>query len=190
MSRTGTSRPYRSPRGLLVVALSLTLVALVVALEFVRHTTGGTLFLFTTVSPTLVLVSVFLLARAFVQDYRHRHRLFTIKRYDAGEIVFREGDEGDCAYFIRKGAVEVVADKDGTVIATRGPGEYFGEMALISNAPRSATIRTTAPTEFALLGKENFLDMMRVMPAAEEEMLSTVRKRAMEARDRRGASGA
>lgn len=181
MSRAaGASRPRWSPRGSLIVALSLTLVALVVALEFVRNTTGGTLFLFTTVSPTLVLVSIVILLRAFIQDYRHRHKLFAVERYEAGTTILREGDVGDCAYFIRKGRVEVIREKDGEVLATRGPGEYFGEMALISNTPRSATVRTIAPTELAVLGKQNFLDMMRLMPATEEAILNTVRERAME----------
>lgn len=185
MSRVaGIHRTRWSPRGSLIVALGLTLVALVVALEFVRHTTGGTLFLFTTVSPTLVIVSIVILLRAFIQDYRHRHKLFAVERYDAGATILREGDVGDCAYFIRKGQVEVIREKDGAVLATRGPGEYFGEMALLSNAPRSATVRATAPTELAVLGKQNFLDMIRLMPATEEAILNTVRERAMEAPDR------
>jgi CRP-like cAMP-binding protein len=169
----------RASRGVLVVALLLTLVALVVALVFVRNTTGGTLFLFTTVTPGLVIISVCLLLGVLVCDYRHRHRLFEIQRFKAGETIFRQGDEGDCVYFIRSGRVEVV--RDGSVVATSGVGEYVGEMALIANSPRNATVRTVTDTVCAVLGKDNFLEVLRVIPASEEAVLTTIRKRAMNA---------
>jgi len=70
--------------------------------------------------------------------------------------------------------------RDGRVVARLGPGKYFGEMSLISNAPRNATVRTSVPVELAVLGKGNFLKMMELMPGAEETILSTVQKRAME----------
>jgi hypothetical protein len=169
-------------RRLLAVALGLTIVALIVALVFVLRTTGGTLFLFTTVTPALVCLSVFLVAYALVQDYRERHRLFRIEEYDAGDVIIREDEEGQCAYFIRSGEVEVVRGTDGEVLARRGPGEYFGEMALLSNEPRSATVRAIAPTRVVVLGKQNFLEMIRLLPTTEQSVLETVRQRAMEAR--------
>jgi CRP-like cAMP-binding protein len=169
----------RASRGVLVIALLLTLVALVVALVFVRNTTGGTLFLFTTVTPGLVIVSICLLLGVLVRDYRHKHRLFEIRRFKAGATIFRQGDEGNCVYFIRRGRVEVV--RDGSVIATSGAGEYVGEMALIANSPRNATVRAVTDTVFAVLGKENFLEVLRVIPASEEAVLTTIRERAMKA---------
>ena len=58
-----------------------------------------------------------------------------------GEVLFREGDEGDCAYVIETGLVQISVERNGQSIgvATLGPGEIFGEMAIISPAGRSAT---------------------------------------------------
>jgi hypothetical protein len=174
-------------RWLLIVALWLNLVALLVALLFAYNTTGGTLFLFTTVTPTLVLIAVVMLAGIFIHEYRHKHKLFNVERYDAGWTIFRQGERGDCAYFIRDGEIEVIREEDGAVVSRLGPGQYFGEMALIDNSPRTATVRAASAVELAVLGKRNFLDMMRLMPETEEAILGTLKERAMEVRSR--ASG-
>jgi hypothetical protein len=169
---------------LLIFALLLTLVAMLLALQFVINTTGGTLFLFTTATPLLVLVSILILIAVLIHDYRHTHMLFEIEQFKANWTIFRQGDVGQCAYFIRDGEIEVIREEDGAVLATRGKGEYFGEMALISNSPRTATVRTITPVELAVLGKENFLEMMRLIPETEEAILNCVKKRAMEAEKR------
>jgi hypothetical protein len=156
----------RTVRLLLVTALSLTFLALLIALQFVLKTTGGTLFLFTTVAPPLVILSILILL------------VCSIDEHEAGQTIFSQGDQGNCAYFIRTGEVEVVDEKEGQVVATLGPGDFFGEMALISNATRNATVRTISTAELAVLGKRNFLNMMRLLPETEEAILSTVRERA------------
>lgn len=177
----GSARPFDSAatRRELLVALCLTIVAMAVALVFLLDTNGATLFLFTTVTPVLVGVSIILAADAFIADYRQRHRLFEVETYAAGEVIIREGETGNCAYFIRSGKVEVTHGPENKVVAERGPGEYFGEMALISGEPRNATVRALAPTQVAVLGKRNFLEVIRLLPATEESILNTVRERAM-----------
>lgn len=149
-----------------------------IALQFVRRTTGGTLFLFTMVAPPLVFLSILILLICGIDEYRQRHRLFDVEHYEAGEKIFSQGDEGNCAYFIRRGEVEVVDERTGAVVARLGPGDYFGEMALVSDTTRNATVRTRSPAELAVLGKRNFLNMMRLMPETEEAILATVRQRA------------
>ena len=52
-------------------------------------------------------------------------------------------------------------------------------MALITNAPRNATVRAVTPVELAVLGKRNFIDMMKLLPATEESILNTVKLRAL-----------
>ncbi len=73
----------------------------------------------------------------------------------AGVEVIHEGDEGDRFYVIADGEVEIV--RDGQVVAARGRGEGFGEIALIYDVPRTATVRTTRDTRLYSLDCEAFL---------------------------------
>ena len=61
--------------------------------------------------------------------------------YERGKTIFAQGEPGHFAYIVRKGKVAISCERDGvrTRIAARGPGELIGEMALASNARRSAT---------------------------------------------------
>jgi len=61
--------------------------------------------------------------------------------FPAGTVLFREGDAGDAAFLVRDGAVEISREVDGSrvVLGEIAPGGLFGEMALISDAPRMAT---------------------------------------------------
>ncbi len=180
IDRAATAPPgVRVIRRLEVVALCLSAAALVLCLIFVWHTTGGTLFVFSVAAPLMVLIATATVAATGIHEFRQAHRLFAVQRLGSNEVVFRQGEPGDCAYFIREGSVEVVDDERGEVMATLGPGEYFGEMALLGDLPRNATVRTVSAVELAVLGKDNFLHMVHLVPATEEAILTTVRKRAM-----------
>jgi len=182
-ARAGNSRGSGSERRWLVTALLLTLSALLAGVQFILDTTGGTLFVFATAAPGLVIVSIAILTGVLIRDFRRRHRLFDIERYEPGEIFFRQGAPGDCAYFIRSGEVEVIREGGPTedVIARLCAGHYFGEAALLSNAPRNATVRAAASTEVAVLGKENFLTMLTLLASVQDDVLRTVQERAMQA---------
>jgi EAL domain-containing protein (putative c-di-GMP-specific phosphodiesterase class I)/CRP-like cAMP-binding protein len=68
--------------------------------------------------------------------------------FETDEYIFKEGDDGDCAYIIDDGIVEVSLDKDGhrLVVATLTSGDILGEMAIINREPRSASARAIIPT--------------------------------------------
>ncbi|MBI4493512.1 MAG: cyclic nucleotide-binding domain-containing protein [Chloroflexi bacterium] len=76
----------------------------------------------------------------------------------AGEAIVRQGKPGDRFYVVRAGAVEVV--RDGEVLATLGPGEAFGEIALLLNVPRTATVRALEPTELLAFNAADFRDLL------------------------------
>jgi putative ABC transport system ATP-binding protein len=78
----------------------------------------------------------------------------TRRHYEPGEIVIREGDEGDELFLISEGEVEV--EREGHEVARLGPAEFFGELALISGEPRNATVVATAPLDAYVLGKDEF----------------------------------
>ncbi len=84
------------------------------------------------------------------------------RHFEAGEIVFRAGDPGDALYIVARGTVEVLADSAGgravagTSLAELGAGHAFGEMALLSGGPRTATIRSVAETDLLAISREDF----------------------------------
>ncbi len=166
---------------LLILAQLLILLSLAAALQFLFNTTGGTVFVFSTFAPVLVGLSILILAGVLFHGFRQRHRLFHLQNYEPGAVVFREGDSGDCVYFIRSGDVEVVraTDEGEIALAKLSSGQHFGEMALLSNEPRNATVRTLTATELAVLGKTNFMTMLHVMPSTEQDILKTIQERAM-----------
>ena len=73
----------------------------------------------------------------------------------AGEEVITQGDVGDRFYVIEDGQVEVF--EDGVFRRNEGPGESFGEIALLRDVPRTATVRATAPTRLLALERDRFI---------------------------------
>ena len=72
-----------------------------------------------------------------------------------GEVVIREGDHGDRFYVVESGGVTV--SSDGRFVADEGPGGYVGEIALLRDVPRTATVTANAPTVLQALDREHFL---------------------------------
>ncbi|MFM8799278.1 MAG: cyclic nucleotide-binding domain-containing protein, partial [Tagaea sp.] len=75
------------------------------------------------------------------------------RRTVAGQSLFREGDAADAAYIVEQGSVEIYTEHDGarTRLSVLGPGEIFGEMALIDDGPRSASALCLADCEFIVV---------------------------------------
>ncbi len=167
-------------RSLLIAAQLLALITLLLGLQFLLNTTAGSVFLFSTLSPFLILISSGLLVGVWIHQFRRRHSLFRTQSYEPGAVIFRQGDYGDCAYFVLSGEVEAVRELGGkeVVIASMSEGDYFGEMALLSESPRNATIRAVKATRVAALGKENFVTMMGAIRVVREDVTRTARARA------------
>ena len=103
----------------------------------------------------------------------------TLERYAAGADVVRRGDAGDKLYLIGRGEAEVVVGADGSErrVNLLHAGEFFGEMALLSGEPRSATVRTTTPTELYSLDQEGFRALLEREPAVREAVTTTMAER-------------
>lgn len=168
--------PPKSGQGitkwLLVGAQLLALMAYAMGMAFLVKTTAGTLVLFSLVAPLLVALAVLTLIGVAIREFRRRHGVSAFEIYDSGQIIFREGESGDCAYFIQSGEVEMIRHENGSeyVIAKLSEGEYFGEKALISSSPRTATIRAATQTRVGVIRKRSFLTMIVVMPTAGENV--------------------
>ena len=85
---------------------------------------------------------------------------------DSGEAIFREGEPGDTMYLIISGSVGVSKGEtpSARLIDTIGPGEFFGEMAIIADMPRSATITALEPTELIAIHKHHLLASIQNQP--------------------------
>ena len=80
----------------------------------------------------------------------------------AGESIFKEGEQGDRAYVVQAGEVEIVKEIDGqsVVLGTIGPGGIFGEMALIDDKPRMAAARMSKGGTVIVVSRQTFEDKM------------------------------
>lgn len=90
------------------------------------------------------------------------------KKNKGDHVIFKEGDEGDSMYIITSGEVSVIKNYDqpnSTILANIKEGDYFGEMALLESAPRSATIKTNSETNLLILGKLEFEEIMQEYPS-------------------------
>ncbi len=79
--------------------------------------------------------------------------------YEAGQYVFHRGDPGDKFYLIEHGKVGVLLDESSPPVAVLGPGDHFGEGALLSGAPRSASCRAEEPLDVLVLGQQSFAQL-------------------------------
>jgi CRP/FNR family transcriptional regulator, cyclic AMP receptor protein len=99
------------------------------------------------------------------------------RKFSRGEVVFHEGDPGDTLHLIDRGHVAVrVTTPLGDMATLRiiGPGEYFGELALVSPAPRSATITALEPTETLVLHRDQINRIRLEHPDVEQALLDLV----------------
>ena len=84
------------------------------------------------------------------------------RSYRPGEVIFRQGDDGATMILILSGSVEIL--KDGIVIARRGPGEFIGEMALVEDTPRFATVVAQTDCEISECSRDWFLEVIKEDP--------------------------
>jgi CRP/FNR family cyclic AMP-dependent transcriptional regulator len=86
--------------------------------------------------------------------------------YEPGRVIVRQGDTADAAYLIIEGHAEVVAETPAgpVALATLGPNETVGEMGILCNMPRNATVRAADRVIALRINKEPFMRMVREFP--------------------------
>jgi CRP-like cAMP-binding protein len=85
---------------------------------------------------------------------RHLASSLSVQAPEAGEIVFREGDDANAMYVVLRGEMEVLKKSKRATearVALLGPGDWFGEMSIVDIQPRSATVRALAPSRLLRL---------------------------------------
>jgi CRP/FNR family cyclic AMP-dependent transcriptional regulator len=97
----------------------------------------------------------------------------------AGQVLMRQGASGGEMFVIASGSV--VVDRDGREVATLGPGSVVGEMALISEGPRTATVTTTEPSTLFVLAHREFHSLMDASAEVRDCVFKAVAERLREA---------
>jgi CRP-like cAMP-binding protein len=116
-------------------------------------------------------------------DFDTLAKLATRRRYPKDTVVFFENDEGDALFMILEGRIRVtILGDDGreVILTVLGPGDFFGEMALLDHEPRSATAIAAEETELISLHRADFQGLL-----AENPSISTALIRVLTARLRR-----
>lgn len=92
-----------------------------------------------------------------------------------GKVLCEEGSSGGEFFVVVSGSAEV--KKSGRVVDQFGPGDFFGEIALIDHGPRSATVTATSPMRLLILGPAQFRDVLHDDPDMARQLLYAVTKR-------------
>src|SRR5687768_8851934 len=113
-----------------------------------------------------------LAAVPFLRALSPRQRVYlarraTTRRYPAGAVILRQGDTSMAAYVVLSGAVRIGPERmtvSGADESLAGPGAFFGEMGVIHDRPRAATVVAVEPTECALIAKWDFTALLYAQP--------------------------
>jgi Fe-S-cluster-containing hydrogenase component 2 len=102
-----------------------------------------------------------------------------LRSYNTGDVVFSEGDSGDELHLIRRGSVTVSRDINGrdVVLSYVPAGKYVGEMGLLGNTRRNATVRAAVPTETVVMKSKPFLELLEQHPNLQRQVQEKVQER-------------
>lgn len=95
--------------------------------------------------------------------------------FAADQIIVTQGTPGQAFYLILAG--RVLIERDGKALGMFGPGDFFGEMSLLDNAPRSATIRAVDPTICLMLSSWDFKSVLERTPSIAIKLLEVLSRR-------------
>ena len=121
------------------------------------------------------------LKRAPLFEGLSRHELEELaKRTDdldfaAGKVLCTEGETGGDFYVIMDGEVDVT--RGGQKLATSGSGDFFGEVSLVEDVPRTATVTATTPVRCFVLSRGRFLNLLNDQPGVDRKVMHALAKR-------------
>ena len=133
-----------------------------------------------------LLKNIVLFSELSQEEIRDLLELSKNRKYPRGNIVLYKGDVGDVIYIILKGKVKVVlSNPDGKeiILNTLNTGEYFGEMSIFDQLPRSANIVAMEDCEFLVIPQEAIIDLIRKNPQVALKMISVMSARLRESNE-------
>jgi signal transduction histidine kinase len=113
------------------------------------------------------------------EDLERLYQMAETVSIPARQLVLWEGDPGDSLFVVLTGELEVTKRQDGQdiLLALRKPGQFFGEMALLERAPRSASVRTLQESRLLVISQAAFHTLLSCSPSAPLKILRTVTSR-------------
>ena len=124
------------------------------------------------------LREVALLAQCNRSELRRIAQLGTHLSVRKGEVLTRQGRPGREFFLVRDGRARCLVD--GTEVAELGPGDYFGEMALLDGGPRHATVIAEGPMEVLVLERREFWSLLDTAPSIAKKLLVALARRERE----------
>lgn len=99
--------------------------------------------------------------------------------YNAGDVMFQQGDEADAAYVVISGEADVLVSSggDASKVAVLGPDSFVGDMAILCDIPRTATVRANSKMETLQIKKEHLMELINDTPALAVSVLKEVVQR-------------
>jgi CRP/FNR family transcriptional regulator, cyclic AMP receptor protein len=113
-------------------------------------------------------------------DINNLAKQLIVRRFSADQVIFHLGDPGGLLYIITDGKVKIsrgMAEGQEAILAILGVGDFFGELALLDDSPRSATAKALRPTTTLTLHREQFTDFLNQNPDFAHHVLQTLARR-------------
>jgi signal transduction histidine kinase len=113
------------------------------------------------------------------EDLKRLYQMAETISVPAGQLVLQEGDQGDSLFVVLSGELEVTKRQGSqdVLLALYEPGQFFGEMALLEQAPRSASVRTLQESRLLVVSQVAFQTLLSCSPSAPMKILHTVTSR-------------
>ena len=99
------------------------------------------------------------------------------RHFRRNEVIFHQGDPGDSLHIVAAGSVKILlpsTEGDEAIIATLRPGDFFGELALLYGAPRSATAAALDQSDTLVLPRDVFIGLLDTLPGLRDALLAGV----------------
>ena len=124
-----------------------------------------------------LLAAVPLFAELGKKELQRVGQLTDVMDLSSGRVLMRQGETGTEMMVLIDGTVSV--QRDGALLAERGPGEVLGEMALLSDKPRSATVTLTSDARLLVVARREFNALMDEMPTVRAQIMECLARRLM-----------
>jgi CRP/FNR family transcriptional regulator, cyclic AMP receptor protein len=109
------------------------------------------------------------------KELEHLAQLADDLEVPAGKVLTKQGDTGREFFVLMDGEVEVV--RDGEVLGTRTAGDFIGEISILEDVPRTATVTATSPVRLFVLTAQSFRSFVQESPEVENKVLRTLARR-------------